>query len=346
MTPSRIHKTKRLVVVPSFLAVLIIMTTVPAHGATRTWVNGDGFWTFLENWVEGAEPTLEDDVFIDSLQDGTGGRIRLNGGAAGLPIRSVKSITFTAGIGEYLVEGITGGDQKDFVIGSGGVVNESSVTQEIDAQILLAAPQTWSATAGNIVAQDIVQLDSNTLTLDGPQDITINGTISGTGGLIKNGAGTLVLGAPSEYSGSTVLNSGTLLYATAQTLTGPLVLNGGILDANDQVLSFGALALGGDSTVRFGVDGTSQSLTFSSGSWSSGSLTIENWSEAAGSDQLIISAEPSQDLLNRIEFSGYAPGALWSDGVIYPIPEPSTWVLTGLGLLAVLADYRRRSLNK
>ncbi len=57
-------------------------------------------------------------------------------------------------------------------------------------------------------------------------------TISGTGGLTKNGAGLLTLNGPNSYSGGTTLAAGTLAVGNAGALgSGALTIAGGVLDA-------------------------------------------------------------------------------------------------------------------
>ena len=66
---------------------------------------------------------------------------------------------------------------------------------------------------------------------------TLNGILSGSGGLIKNGAGTLILGGNNTYFGQTRVNFGTLLYhgtlsASSGTLT---VASGATLGGNGTI---------------------------------------------------------------------------------------------------------------
>lgn len=329
----------------SFLlcTLVVVLSCFVGQAATATWKNGDGYWTDLSAWVEGFEPTEFDDVLFDNVRDGSGGRVQLHQTQADLKIRSVRSMTFLSGVGSYLIDNQTGAVKKDLVIGAGGIVNDSTAVQTFDTKILLSAPQTWSANSGGIIADDILQLGDNTLTLDGASDITINGAVSGTGGIIKEGSGTLALTAPSLYTGATVLNAGTITYTVPQTFAGSFVLNGGVLDANNQSLTFSSLTVGGDATLRLGSDATSQMVQFTDSTWLAGVLAIENWNPAASSDQLYFANEPSPVFLSQIQFSGYAPGALWNEGVVVPVPEPSRVLLAAVGLLALLAFGRLRN---
>ncbi|WP_233235904.1 autotransporter-associated beta strand repeat-containing protein [Bordetella sp. LUAb4] len=84
---------------------------------------------------------------------------------------------------------------------------------------------------------NVIQLD-DTLTVTGPKNVALNGSISGAGGLIKDAAATaLTIGANNDYSGGTVLQGGALQ----------------LLNAN--ALGTGGLAVTGDATLRNGIAG-------------------------------------------------------------------------------------------
>jgi autotransporter-associated beta strand protein len=78
-------------------------------------------------------------------------------------------------------------------------------------------------------------------------NITYSGALSGTGGLIKTGAGQLTLSASSSYSAATTVSAGTLL------LSGTLVSGGGVTVANAATLNlaYGTLT-SGTATVNAG----------------------------------------------------------------------------------------------
>ena len=66
-----------------------------------------------------------------------------------------------------------------------------------------------------------------------PYTFTGTGSISGAGGLTKDGAGALTIETANSYSGDTVLNAGTLNPNSATALgTGTVVVNGGTLNLN------------------------------------------------------------------------------------------------------------------
>ncbi|MDQ7995239.1 MAG: autotransporter-associated beta strand repeat-containing protein [Luteibacter sp.] len=81
----------------------------------------------------------------------------------------------------------------------------------------------WLDTRGSIAT------DANTT-------VVATGTISGTAGLVKNGAGTLDISGVASHAGGTTVNDGTLILSGNNTYTGGNTLNGGVLqismDAN------------------------------------------------------------------------------------------------------------------
>jgi autotransporter-associated beta strand protein len=111
------------------------------------------------------------------------------------------------------------------------------------------APTVVAATAGGYTVANSVSIKSNlnvqgALTFNGAAELnagprvinvgslsklTMNGTISGVSGsaLVKEGPGTLVLGATNSYIGPTVAGEGTLTLAATQRLLGALAVAGG-----------------------------------------------------------------------------------------------------------------------
>ena len=69
----------------------------------------------------------------------------------------------------------------------------------------------FDQTIGSLAGAGAVTLGSATLTTNGDgSDTTFSGTISGSGGLVKIGEGTLTLLGNNSYTGGTLLNEGTL----------------------------------------------------------------------------------------------------------------------------------------
>src|SRR5207249_188627 len=99
------------------------------------------------------------------------------------------------------------------------------------------------------------------LTINGVNNTTIGGVLSGTGGLTKStGAGTLTLSGANTYSGQNTLSTGTVVIGSNQALgTGLVVLQGATIQADSSPRSIAnAFRLKASSTI-----GGSQNLTIS-----------------------------------------------------------------------------------
>src|SRR5207244_5650237 len=89
------------------------------------------------------------------------------------------------------------------------------------------------------------------------RQLTIASTLSGTAGLIKNQAGTLVLNGINSYSGATTVNAGTLRLGISSALpTAALTIASGTFELNGFNQTAGDLTFGnGVSTTAATVSG-------------------------------------------------------------------------------------------
>jgi fibronectin-binding autotransporter adhesin len=86
--------------------------------------------------------------------------------------------------------------------------------------------------------------------------------IAGSGGLTKNGAGTLILGAPNDYTGGTTVNAGTLQVVSGASLasTGAITVNGGTLDFDGNAQTVASIS-GAGGSISLGPGGSTNGLT-------------------------------------------------------------------------------------
>jgi autotransporter-associated beta strand protein len=196
-------------------------------------------------------------------------------------------------------------------LGGGTIASKSSWTLGMNA--------TLTGSNGNIKFKSIN--DSNA-----SQTITINGVLSGTGGLEVT-AGTLLLNGANTYKGQTIVSAGTLTLGNSASLTISLVnLHG--LAAFDGTAS-GILNLNGTVSIDLGgFTGDYQlvgadllgHVNYNNNNWLSGFTKSDNiWTDANGNT-----------------FNS-------TTGVLQVIPEPSAYLLlvTGVVVLCGLRGWRR-----
>ena len=147
---------------------------------------------------------------------------------------------------------------------------------------------TTTSLQGNIVNNATVAFDQG---ING----TYAGNMSGSGGLVKNGAGMVILAGTNSYSGGTTVNGGVLQLGVGVSLAAgsALTVNGGTFDlnGNNQTVgalsgSGGAIALGSGTLTASSADNTTLASVISgSGSFvkqGSGMLTLTGASSYTG----------------------------------------------------------------
>ena len=119
-----------------------------------------------------------------------------------------------------------------------------------------------------------VRLGNAILTLAGDSDSTIDGTISGIGGITKNGKGVLTLSRLSTYSGPTLISEGTFILTgmigssvtinPSATLQGSGIIVGDVKNLGlckpDKMVVVGNYTQGSDSTLEVNLE-SNESLT-------------------------------------------------------------------------------------
>ncbi|MGV7240918.1 beta strand repeat-containing protein [Caballeronia sp. M23-90] len=112
----------------------------------------------------------------------------------------------------------------------------------------------FSQTVGSLAGAGTVDLGSATLAAGANGTSTVfSGAINGSGGLVKQGAGTLALSGTNTYSGGTSVNGGTLeVYSDANLgdASGALTLNGSTLHTTGDVTGTRNIALAGNGTIN------------------------------------------------------------------------------------------------
>ena len=226
--------TVRLFLALAAFAAFAISAALPAHSATRTWVCqwANNNWNVSTNWLPVGVPQNGDDlVFPGSARFDS-----INNMAA----LKVRAVTITAGV-EIFGNAFT---VSNSIIWTAGGFSRVAADLTLGGNVTITAPSA-SVRMGNI------NLNGFDLTLDFANNLEIEGSISGTGDVTKNGAGRLLLGGSGDnsFNGTFYHYGGELWAAKSPCFPGhffsnghTIVYSGGVFSPNhDIVLLSGAL---------------------------------------------------------------------------------------------------------
>ncbi|MHA3771381.1 beta strand repeat-containing protein [Verrucomicrobiota bacterium sgz303538] len=234
-------------------------------GGTVTIVpGGTGFR--LGHWTNGSSPesaynlsggTLDasgSGVVVNVGWDGAG---TMNVSGTGL-LKAQRLYVDAAGVDRPGIVNLqTGGTIE---VGAGGTANDGTA-----GSILNLAGGTLRGVATSTWASKMDANASTTSTIDvvNGSTATVSGVLSGTGALIKTGAGVLNLTATNTYTGAVTVQGGTLLATNAFAPSGTVTVNGGTLatGGNGSTTGLvGALTVNNGGTVLPGTTATDGSI--------------------------------------------------------------------------------------
>src|SRR5271166_6175333 len=175
-------------------------------------------------------------------------------GTGGLTKQGSGTLTLS-GANTYL--GATTVDAGTLALGLGGSIASSS------GLTLFASGAGFDISAGgnqtiqdlNGVAGSTINLGANTLTAGTANSTSFAGVISGTGGLTKQGSGTLILNGNNTYTGVTTVNAGTLQIGnggTSGSIAGNVLDNATFAFDRSDSITFGGLISGTGALVQMG----------------------------------------------------------------------------------------------
>ena len=181
-----------------------------AAGASYQWTgNGtDNNWMTPGNWLAGVAPTGAAD---ETLKFPAGAS--RTSSVDNFPATS----NFFGGI-SLATGGYSFTINNNLALGAGGIALTGTGALSISpsassVSLSLAASATFSAATGtSLTVNAAVNESSSTLTISGAGNETLNGGISGTGGvtIAETGSGTVSLNGVNTYTGPTAINSGTV----------------------------------------------------------------------------------------------------------------------------------------
>ncbi len=194
---------------------------------------------------EGGSLTISGPLTVDgnTVAGGSGGGAGAGGGSAlgaGLFLQGNNSVTFTPGVGETqsLANAIT--DQTGSG-GTGGNAGTGNINKSGAGTLVLSANNTYSGTT--TIAAGTLQVgsggttgtlgsgavvDNATLLFNRSDSLTVSNALSGSGAVVQQGSGTLVLTGTNSYSGGTTVSAGTL-QGNATSLQGNIVDNASVV---------------------------------------------------------------------------------------------------------------------
>jgi autotransporter-associated beta strand protein len=203
-------------------ALFLSYKTLAATDTGGIWSGGSGNLTGITN---------------GSLLQFTGS----GGSVTNQSVTNLTGISYAVTAGGYTLSGTT-------LTLSGGVTNSSTALQTISSALRFASNAVLQAQNGAIQIGGSLDLSSNNLTIAGARQSTLAGDIAGSGTLIKQGTGTLVMTGVASNAGGLTVESGRT------------ILSGG----DDRLSSNGRLSVSSGAVADLGT--TSQRLVALSGS--------------------------------------------------------------------------------
>jgi autotransporter-associated beta strand protein len=209
--------------------LILICGMLEAGASTRYWfIDADGPWEMDDNWSSAPYPSLANDVAIFGPVTSAARIITLGGNVTVGSLKFDSSQNYTLTGQTLLFDVSTGSATLDVTVtqGNGAYSINSAVT--LSDPLIITDASTGALTLGGDV-----NLNVNMLTLDptaGGAAITLGGDLSGSGSIVKNGAGLAVLSGANTHTGAITLNAGTLRSGSVGALgSGNVTLNGGVL---------------------------------------------------------------------------------------------------------------------
>lgn len=293
-------------------------------GALTIGLNNAGRWSIVD--VNGGTLTSTDSI----------AGIQIGGPLAGSAILLVRGGIATAGriqlsslTGATCVLSVTGGS---LFVGSGGIVlgatNAGTSTVRF-GEAVIGARDNWSSSLP-VTLSGIATLQAADAA-NVARDITLSGTLSDFGSVLKTGDGTLTLSGANSYTGSTTINVGVLSVNTLADGGLPSGIGASTADAFSLIFNGGTLRYTGGTTTTdrtFTVGSAGATLAASgSGALKFTNATSVQFSEVDTPHTITITGTSTDDntLAPVIGDNGTGVTSLVKNG-------PGTWALSGANI--------------
>ncbi|MDQ3179661.1 MAG: VCBS repeat-containing protein [Acidobacteriota bacterium] len=239
------------------LLVIILLFSTTAFSAVKTWDGGgaDANWQTAANWVNDIAPVANDDLVLPA----TAAQLTTNNNF--FLLTNFNSITID---GNYIIGGNPLRIANNLTVNSG--------TPTISTAISLNGGQTFNAAQGSITTIVVLSVSGAGLTIDGIGSFAI-GLISGSGGIIKNGAGASLLASASSFNGAIAVNNGIFVVDANIPNSAVTVNNPNIIGGTLGFSGFGGTGTVGTVNVTQGVI-SAGTLTSPTGILNTGNLTF------------------------------------------------------------------------
>ena len=195
----------------------LLLRVAPA--ATIVWDGTGTSWNVLSSWSQVSNSTTPDPAAKPGANDTAAFNIEtVNSRQDPLMAgpQSVRGLVFSS-LGHIRLVGSVGGlTPTELTVGLGGIFSSGANIHETaeDVVINLAGAQTWTSggVLGDVelIVNGPVNMGSNRLTLDGSSATVLFGPLSGTGGVTKQGSGTLSLSSSNSFTGDLSILGGTV----------------------------------------------------------------------------------------------------------------------------------------
>ena len=232
--------------------------------SAQTWddAQGNPRWSKSQNWMGRQAPSNDGlaDVFFGF---GIHPDIELDSPW------SIHSLTFLPDSGAYRFYG------NALTLQAGGITNLGAPTQFFTNTLALGQSQTWNQTGGDITSFGTVSLGSSTLTVDGSHNLSLFGSVTGPGSVLKKGSGVLSLSGTNTFSGGIIATQGVLEFG------------------NNRAAGSGDIRLN-NATLRASING----LTLTNRFFLAGSATVAGNNSVTLSGNVVFTADQTLTVLN------------------------------------------------